>query len=145
MFKKKEKSPNRDKNPIIIFKKISRVLIFLSIVLVLWVIIVASGSILMDMEPQWAYLSLENWVIFTIITILLFAIIEMLYYIFKIRDSNIIIEFQEAEPEKMYGKNIHIYTNPTGSKGGVFSKTYIQIDKDNYLRLRNQIIPPEEL
>ena len=32
-----------------------------------------------------------------------------------------------------------------GVEGGIFSKTYIEIDNKNVLRLRTLIIPPEEL
>lgn len=145
MFKKKEKTEKIEKNPLNTFKIISRLFIFLSIILLLWVIIVAAGSITMDMDPYWAYLSLENWALFSIITILLFAIIEIIYYIYTYYFSDKIVEFLEVEPESLHGKKVYIYTNPKDSKGGVFSKTYIQIDGESILRLRNQMIPPEEI
>ena len=97
------------------------------------------------MDSNWAYLSLENWVLFSIITILIFIVIEILYYIYTYYFSDKIIEFEEIEPELLHGKKVYIYTNPKDSKGGVFSKTYIQINNESVLRIRNQMIPPEEL
>ena len=145
MFKKKIKSEKIEDNSLNLFKKISRLFIFLSIILLLWVIIVAAGSIIMDMDPYWAFLSLENWTLFSIITILLFALIEILYYIYTYYYSDKIVEFEEVEPESLHGKKVYIYTTPKDSKGGVFSKTYIQINNESVIRIRNQIIPPEEL
>jgi len=145
MFKKKKKSDNNIENPIHLFKLISRLFIFLSIILLIWVILVAAGIIINEMDPYWAYLSLENWVLFSIITILLFAIIEILYYTYTYYFSEKIVEFEEVEPESIHGKKVYIYTNPKDSKGGVYSKTYIQINNESVLRLRNQMIPPEEL
>ena len=43
------------------------------------------------------------------------------------------------------GKKVYIFTFPKGAEGGVFSKTYIEIDKKNILRLRSLIVPPDEL
>ena len=145
MFKKNEKTEENVDNILYSFKKISRLFIFLSIILILWVIIVASGLIIMKMDPEWAFLTLENWTLLSIIIILLFIIIEIIYYIYTLKFSDKIVEFEEVEPEKLHGKKVYIYTTPKDSKGGVFSKTYIQIDKENVLRLRNQMIPPEEL
>jgi hypothetical protein len=146
MFKKKKKSYKKDEYKTLIkFKIISRLFIFLSIILFLWAIIVAAGVIINDMDPFWAYLSLENWVLLSIILIIIFAIIEIIYYIYTIKYSDKIIEFEEVEPETIHGKKVYIYTNPKNAKGGVFSRTYIQICNDSVLRIRNQIIPPEEL
>jgi len=47
--------------------------------------------------------------------------------------------------EYINGKKIHIYTSPKGTEGGIFSKTYIEIDEHNLLRLRTLMIPPGEL
>jgi hypothetical protein len=145
MFKKKMKSEKIEDNSLNLFKKISRLFIFLSIILLLWVIIVAAGSIIIDMDPYWAFLSLEDWTLFSFITILLFALIEILYYIYTYYYSDKIVEFEEIEPETLHGKKVYIYTTPKDSKGGVFSKTYIQINNESVIRIRNQIIPPEEL
>ena len=145
MFKKNTKTLENEDKSLKIFKKISGLFIFLSIILLLWVIIVAAGSIIMDMDTYWAYLSLENWALFASITIFLFAIIEIIYYFYLIKYSDKIVEFLEIGPETLHGKNIHDFTFPRNAKGGVFSKTYIQINKEDVVRIRNQMIPPEKL
>jgi hypothetical protein len=48
-------------------------------------------------------------------------------------------------PDYIHGKRLYIYTNPSDSKGGIYSKTYIKIDENNVLRIRNLMIPPDEL
>ena len=144
MFKK-NKSEEKNNSPINTFKIISRLFIFLSIVFILWIIIVASGIIINDMEPNWAYLTLENWVLLSVIIIIFFAIIEIIYYIYTIYYSDKIIEFEEVEPEKINGKKVYIYTNPKNAKGGVFSKTYIPINNESVLKFRNQMIPSDKL
>jgi hypothetical protein len=145
MLKKKKKTDTNEDNPLKKFKIISRLFIFLSIILLLWVIIVAAGIITMDMDPNWAYFTLENWTLYSLIIILFFALIEILYYIYTYKYSDKIVEFLEVEPETLHGKKIFVYTNPKEAKGGVFSKTYIQIDGESILRIRYQMIPPEEL
>ena len=145
IFKKKNKSDKKEKNKTLInFRKISRLFIFLSIIFILWIIIVAAGIITNDMDPFWAYLSLENWALLASIIIFLFAIIEIIYYLYISKYSDKIVEFLEIEPEKLHGKNVFDITFPKDAKGGVFSKTYIQISKDDVVRIRNKMIPPEK-
>lgn len=144
MFKK-NKSEEKSNYPINTFKIISRLFIFLSIVFILWIIIVASGIIINDMGSNWAYLTLENWVLLSVVIIIFFALIEIIYYLYTIYYSDKIIEFEEVEPETIHGKKVYIYTNPKNAKGGVFSKTYIQINNESILKFRNQIIPPDKL
>ena len=96
------------------------------------------------MDPFWAYLSLENWALLASIIIFLFAIIEIIYYFYISKYSDNIVEFLEIESEKLHGKNVFDITFPKDAKGGVFSKTYIQINKDDVIRIRNQMIPPEK-
>ena len=55
------------------------------------------------------------------------------------------MEKGKIEPEYINGKRVHVLTFPHGKEGGIFSKTYIQIDEDNVLRLRTLLIPPDEL
>ena len=145
MFKIKKKSEKIEDKSLNLFQKISRLFIFLSIVLFLWIIIIAASIIINDMDPFWAYLSLENWVLYSVIVIIMFIIMEIIYYIYTNFYSDKIVEFLEVEPEKLHGKKIITYTIPKDSKGGVFSKTYIPINNENVLRIRNQMIPPEEL
>ena len=51
----------------------------------------------------------------------------------------------QISPEFIDGKYIHVFTYPKGIEGGIFSKTYVEIDSENILRLRTLIIPPNEL
>ena len=55
------------------------------------------------------------------------------------------IEKEKSKPIFYKGKRIHTYTLPIGSKGGLFSKTYVRIDEKNILNLRFQMISPNDL
>jgi hypothetical protein len=50
-----------------------------------------------------------------------------------------------TKPEFIDGKYVHVFTYPKGIEGGIFSKTYIEIDTENVLRLRILIASPNEL
>jgi hypothetical protein len=77
--------------------------------------------------------------------VIVFIILELgLYYHFYSYKKKR-IEKGKIEPEYINGKRVHVFTFPHGQEGGIFSKTYIQIDEHNVLRLRTLLIPPDEL
>jgi preprotein translocase subunit YajC len=53
--------------------------------------------------------------------------------------------FQNSIEENVDGKKVIAFTNPEDAQGGIFSKTYIKIDDTYVLRLRELMIPPEDL
>jgi hypothetical protein len=55
------------------------------------------------------------------------------------------IELEKSKPEFIDGRRIFVYTFPEGVEGGIFSKTYIELDKHNVIRLRILMISPHEL
>jgi len=61
--------------------------------------------------------------------------------------SQDIQEFTSTDQSVEYldGKKVYEYTFPKNKKGGIFSKTYVQIDNNTLLRIRNQMIPSESL
>ena len=52
---------------------------------------------------------------------------------------------EKPKPEYIDGKIVVDITFPRGTDGGVYSKTYIEIDESSILRLKNLMIPPNEL
>jgi hypothetical protein len=134
-----------DNKLLLIYSRLIKIFLIISILFFIWIICVAVGSFILEFEPNWAILDLENWILFFSVIIGIFIILEITLYIHYIYKIDKRIEFIESEPKFIHGKHLYIYTNPVGSKGGLFSKTYIQIDENSVLRLRNLIISPSEL
>ena len=55
------------------------------------------------------------------------------------------MEAEKPKPEFIDGKRVYVYSHPERMEGGIFSKTYIAIDKHSVLRLRSLMVPPNHL
>jgi len=124
---------------------LSILFLLLGIISFLWVIMVYSGILILDYDHNWAVLNLEEWIIVASVIIAIFIIIQLILYK---RFSVAQYKTKVAEkPKKDFidGKRVINYTYPKGMEGGIFSKTYLNIDEKTILRLRAQMIPPEDL
>jgi len=77
--------------------------------------------------------------------IVIFIILELFFYFSLSGVQNKIKGLERPKPEFVDSKKIYAFTLPKAAEGGVFSKTYIEIDEHSTLRLRTLIIPPEEI
>jgi hypothetical protein len=127
------------------YLKLSKIFLLLAILFILWIIVISIGIYILELNPSWTVLSLENWVLIFCVLIGIFILFEIILYFNFISKYGKRIGFRKIKHESIKGKNLFVYTNPSTSDGGIFSRTYIEIDKDNVLRLRNQMIPPEEI
>jgi len=122
-----------------------KLLFLISIIFILWILVVFVGTTILDYGYNWAGLSLEGWLYtlsgFLAIVIIL-DIILFLHYVSIMKKR---IEAERPKPEYIDGKKVHVFTHPEGKEGGIFSKTYVQIDKHHILRLRTLMVAPEEL
>jgi hypothetical protein len=127
------------------YKRGAKLFFLLFILYVIWIISVILGVYLLNMGYSWAVLSLDLWIYSAIALIGVFIALELILLIRyqTLKKRQIIAE--RPQPVLYKGKKLHAYTTPKDAEGGFFSRTYIQIDKDNILRLRTLIIPPEEL
>lgn len=119
-----------------------KIFVLISVLLVIWVVVVFLGGWLLDYGYDWAYFSVENWVLIVLLIIVVFIIVELVLFLHyrSVRDKLI------GKPvEYISGRRVHVFTYPEDVEGGIFSKTYIEIDDKNILRLRTLMIPPEEL
>lgn len=125
--------------------KLSKILIALALLLVILIVIVIMGVYIFEMPHNWMLLSLETWVLGCIFLIgfLLLLIIVFYFYFHKFRKKR--IEEEKPKPEYYKDKRLYVYTYPVEAKGGIFSKTYINIGDNSILRLRTLMIHPEEL
>ena len=122
---------------------LTKLLLIISIILIIWIILVFEG--VSSLGYNWAGLSLENWIITLCVLFGFFIILELIFiYHYKTVKSKR-VELEKPKPEFINGKKVYIYTCPEDKKGGIFSKTYIEIDEHSVLRLRSLMIPPEEL
>ena len=122
--------------------KVFLIIAFLSIV---WIAAVALGIFIWEKGPDWALLTLDNWILICLGLILVFIVLELFFYFHYIQVRNRRVEEEKPKTEFFHGKRLYIYTHPKGLEGGIFSKTYIAIDEDSVLRLRSLMIPPGEL
>jgi hypothetical protein len=122
-----------------------RSIYILGILFILWIIIVIAGVYIWNKGYNWAGINLEIWILIVSIIFVILIILELLLYS-RFQKEKIQMTFM-SKPESEYinNKKVHIFTYPQGAEGGIFSKTYIDIDEHNILRLRTVIIPPGEL
>jgi len=128
------------------YLKFSKIFLLITLIYILWIAIVILGIYTLGLGPRWAGLSSSQWILSAIglISVLLgLQVVFILHFLFTKRKKKIPAENQQ--PQFVQGKQVHNYTLPIGAKGGVFSKTYVLIDDDRVLRLRYQMIPPQDL
>ncbi len=123
----------------------SKLFILIIILLIILLSIVFLGVYIFGYGHNWALFSLDAWIIvISLLCVIFILLVLFFYYNFS---SNVTkrIELETPKPEFIDGKKVYIFTFPKEAEGGVFSKTYIEIDKKNILRLRSLIVPPDEL
>lgn len=126
------------------YSRLSLVIFILGIIFILWAFIVFLGIYIWNYSNDWALISFENWIIVVSAIIVIFILIEIAFYSrFSSLKRRKTLDKKPAE--FINGKKVLIYTHPKGIEGGIFSKTYIEIDERNVLRLRTLMIPPGEL
>lgn len=132
-----------------IFILLPKLFLILTIVFIMWVIILVSGPLVGVLDPDWTGISASFWLLLISVLIGAFIVIDIVLYaspVLKqeaIASSGKYLEFPEVEHKK--GKQVFEFTYPSGSKGGVFSKTYVSIDDGSVVRIRNQMIKKEEI
>ena len=122
---------------------LTKLFLIISILLIIWIIIVFVG--VSSLGYNWAGLSLEGWIITLCALFGFFIILELIFYSHYKTVKGKRVELKKPKPEFINGKKVYIYTRPEEKEGGIFSKTYIEIDEHSVLRLRSLMIPPEEL
>ena len=123
----------------------SKLFILCIILLIVLLSIILLGIYLFGYAHNWALFSLDAWIIATSLFCVIFILLELVFYFDFSSKVAKRIELEKPKPEFIDGKKVFIFTFPKEAEGGVFSKTYIEIDKKNILRLRSLIVPPDEL
>ena len=122
-----------------------KLFLLFSLLLIIAIVIVFTGIAYFDSGYNWAGLDLNGWNILSSTFFALFIILILFFFLHISSVRKKIIELEKPKPEFINGKLVHVFTLPKGKEGGLFSKTYIEIDDHNVLRLRTLMIPPEEV
>ena len=122
---------------------LSKIFVLLGVFLVIWVVIVFIGAWLLDYGYNWALFSVSDWVLIVLFIMVAFIIVELIVFLHYRSVKNKVVE--KPREEYISGRKVYVFTYPPGMEGGIFSKTYVEIDDKNILRLRTLMISPEEV
>jgi len=127
------------------YSRLSKLVLILGLIFILWAAIVFSGVIFWGYSYDWAGYDLDFWLLVISIILVILIILVLAFYL---HFSSVITKqrfIKQPEPEFIDGKRVHVFTHQKGVEGGIFSKTLIEIDDHNVLRLRSLMISPGEL
>jgi len=127
------------------YSNLTKLLLLIGIVLIIWVFVVFAGVFFWNYGTTWAAAGFDIWVYIFGIIIGVFILLEILFYNRYLSLKSKVIEKKKPKIEYLDGRRVYVYTHPKGIEGGVFSKTYIQMDEHNILRLRSVMVAPGEL
>ena len=116
--------------------------VLISVLLVIWAGVVFIAAWLLGYGYNWALFSVSDWVLIILSIIVVFIIVELIVFLHYRSVKN---RVEKPKEEYISGRKVHVFTYPLGMEGGIFSKTYIEIDDKNILRLRTLMISPEEV
>jgi hypothetical protein len=122
-----------------------RIFLIITILLIILLIISAIGIIFLGLGINWFLFSFDGWLVGLSLIIGLFILLEIIFYLHCYLLGRKRIKLGKPTPEYIDGKKVIEITFPSGTDGGIYSKTYIEIDNNNILRLKNLMIPPDEL
>jgi hypothetical protein len=128
-----------------LYPRFIKLFLQLTILLIIIASIVLVGILAFGAGYNWALLSVDAWLVALNVIVIIFILFTIFFYFHLYNLRKKINEMEKPKPEFVNGRRVYIYTFPTGMHGGIFSKTYIEIDKNSILRLRTLIIPPNDL
>ncbi len=119
-----------------------KIFVLIGVLLVIWAGVVFIAAWLLGYGYDWALFSVSEWVLIVLSIIVVLIIVELIVFFHYRSVKN---KIEKPKEEYISGRRVHVFTYPPGVEGGIFSKTYIEIDDKNILRLRTLMIPPEDL
>ncbi len=122
-----------------------RLFLIITILLIFLIVISAIGIIFLGLGTNWILFGFEGWMVGLSLLIVLFILLEIIFYLHFSLLRKKIQKLGKPKPEFIDGKKVIEISFPRGTDGGIYSKTYIEIDNQSVLRLKNLMIPPDEL
>jgi len=126
------------------YLRLSKILLILAMFYFIWIIIIIISVYFLGIY-RLAFLTMDQWIISGIGLIGMFFVLNVIFILHHYLVKRKRIESQKPKSLMFKGKKLHIFTFPINSKGGIFSKTYIQIDDNNIINFRFQMIQPNDL
>lgn len=126
------------------YLRVSKIMLILAIFYTIWITIIVISVYFLGIYKL-AFLTMDQWIISGIGLIGVFVGLDLIFILHHFLVKKKRIESKRPKPLMLKGKKLHIFTLPMNSKGGIFSKTYIEIDENNILNLRFQMIQPNDL
>ena len=127
------------------YSLLTKIIFVIGLIVVLWAGIVFSGILFWGYAYDWALINLDTWLLIDSIIISVLIIIELALYFRYSNFKEKSVEIEKSKPEFIDGKRVTVFTYPQDMEGGIFSKTYVQLDDHNILRLRALMVHPGEL
>jgi hypothetical protein len=128
------------------YEMLPKLFLILTIIFLLWVIIIITIPMIIDVDPTWTGISASFWIIMISVLIGVFIVVDIFLYVFPKYDiTQKVDSIIKPKIEMMKGKRVYEYTFPQDTKGGMFSKTYIELDEKSIIRIRHQMLTAEKL
>jgi len=127
------------------YSRLTKIIFLIGMIVVLWAAIVFIGILFWGYAYDWALVNLDAWLLIDSIIIAILIITELALYFRYSNYKEKAVEIEKPKPEFIGGKKVTVFTYPKGMDGGVFSKTYVELDDHNILRLRALMVHPGEL
>jgi hypothetical protein len=127
------------------YLKFFKLFLIITIILIFIVILSVIGIVFLGLGINWILFSFDGWIAGLSVLIGLFIILDILFYLHFYFSRRKRQKLGKPKPEYIDGKKVIEITFPKETDGGIFSKTLIEIDNQNILRLKSLMIPPEEL
>ena len=119
--------------------------LIITILLIILIVLSAIGIIFLGLGTNWILISFEDWMVGLSVLLGIFILLEIILFIHYSLVRKKRLKIEKPTDEFIEGKKVFDMTFPKDTDGGVYSKTYIEIDNNSILRLKYQMIPPEEI
>jgi hypothetical protein len=124
---------------------LSKLILLIAIIYSLWIAFIIISVYFLGFGNRWAVITMDEWILSAVIILGVFLGFEIffIFHHYMIRRRR--IEQEKPKPLLYHGKEVHNFSLPIGSEGGIFSKTYVRIDEEHIVNIRYQMVPPKEL
>jgi len=127
------------------YLKTSKIILLIAVLYSIWIAFIIMSVYFLGFGNKWAFFTMDQWILSNVVLLGVFVGLELIFVLHHYIVKEKRIEREKPIPLYYKGRKLHMYTLPEGSKGGIFSKTFIKIDESKVLNLRYQMMPPNEL
>lgn len=119
--------------------KIFEICFLISALFIVLIVGIIIGTVIFELESGWAIFPMNNWIYAGIVSTVFFILLDFFFlFSYFIRKEK--CAYKKSRIEYVDGEKTYVFTNPKGIVGGIFSKTYLQADKDTYMCVRYPMV-----